>query len=760
MRFFRLFRRPQAGPELSRSSGRAAPARRSYAGAVGLPALIVVVFGFIEPPILRDLGNLVFDNYQRLAPRGWDPGAPVRIVDVDDESLKRVGQWPWPRSTFATIVTRLGELGAAAVAFDIVWSEPDERSPESFVRLLPTTPGRTMLERELGEVKPNDVSLAEALRGPPSVLGALPSDAIGAAPFPIKFGLAAAGDDPRRFLPAFRGATLPLPGLVQASAGVGAVNWLADRDQVVRRVPLLMSIGERVAPSLALEALRVAQGASTVVVRASNASGETAFGAHSGVNAIKVGDLEIPTDAQGELRVHFTRTEPRRFLPAWKLLDGTIAPDSVRDRIVVVGISALALRDQRATPVDASVAGVEIHAQVIEQVLAGAWLTRPDWAPGAELTVAALLALIVALALPRITAAAGAVGAALLLASLAGASWQAFAAGGLLLDPIVPGLSVVATYGSGVVWLYRDEQRRRRQVREAFGRYVSPAVVARLAEDPAKLVLGGETRTLSIMFCDVRGFTSLAERFDAQGLTRFMNEYLTGMTDAILKDGGTIDKYIGDAVMAFWNAPLDEPDHARRAARAALGMIDALERMNTEWRARAAADGATHEDVRIGIGLATGECCVGNFGSLQRFDYSVMGDQVNLASRLEGATKFYQTDILAAQATRERADDLAWLEVDALRVKGKQEIVRVHALAGDETMRRSPAFADLAKAHEAMIESYRGADFAGAIALAQRLAGSAPLRLRGFYAGFERRCGPLAQSRPEGWTPVTELTEK
>ncbi len=742
------------------SSRRGSHARWSYAVSVGLPALIVLGFGFVDPPVLRDLGNLVFDGYQRLAPRQWDPASPVRIVDVDDESLARLGQWPWPRSTIAAIVARLGALGAAVLAFDVVLAEPDAASPEAIVRRLPTTPGRTALEHELAGVKPNDDRLAEAIARTPTILGAVVTHAAGGADLPVRFGVASVGDDPLRFLPAFSGAIVPLPGLSRASAGVGALNWLADRDQVVRRVPLLVAVGDKIVPSLSLEALRVAQGATTVIVRASNASGETALGAHSGVNALKVGELEIPTDAQADLRVRYTRTEPRRFLPAWKVLAGAVDPDEVRGRIVVLGISAVALRDQRATPVDASVAGVEIHAQVIEQVLAGAWLVRPDWAPGAELALAALLALAIAVALPRITAASGAVGALVLVAALAAASWRQFSADGILLDPILPGLSVILTYGAGVVWLYRDEQRRRREVREAFGRYVSPAVVARLADDPGKLVLGGETRTLSIMFCDVRGFTSLAERFDAQGLTQFMNEYLTGMSDAVLAHGGTIDKYIGDAVMAFWNAPLDEPDHARCAARAALAMIDALEGLNGDWRARAQARGDAHEDVRIGIGLATGECCVGNFGSIHRFDYSVMGDQVNLASRLEGATKFYQVDVLAAQATRERAADFAWLEIDALRVKGKQEIVRVHALAGDDVMRRSAAFADLAKAHEAMIEAYRGADFARAIALARDLAGDAPPRLRGFYAGFERRCRPLAQSRPDGWTPVTELSEK
>jgi adenylate cyclase len=740
-------------------AGAAAPrtrARWSYAGAAGLPALIILALGFVDPPFLRDLANIVFDGYQRLAPRQWDAATPVRIVDVDDESLARLGQWPWPRSTIAALVARLGDLGAAALAFDVVLAEPDAASPESVIHRLPTSPARDVLEHELAGVRSNDDRLADVIASTPTALGAVVTHAGGGTDLPIKFGIATLGDDPRQFLPSFAGSVAPLPSLSRDSAGVGVLNWLADHDQVVRRVPLLVVVGDKIAPSLSLEALRVAQRATTVVVRASNASGETAMGAHSGVNAIKVGDLEIPTGAQADLRVRYTRSEPRRFLAAWKILARAIDPAEVRGRIVVIGISAVALRDQRATPVDASVAGVEIHAQVIEQILAGAWLTRPDWAAGAELALAALLALGVAVGLPRVTPAAGAAGLLLLVAALGGASWHQFAADGILLDPIVPGTAALLTYGSGVVWLYRDEQRRRRQVRAAFGRYVSPAVVARIAEDPAKLVLGGETRLLSIMFCDVRGFTSLAERLDAQGLTRFMNEYLTGMTDAVLANGGTIDKYIGDAVMAFWNAPLDEPDHARRAARAALAMIGALDALNAGWRAR----GEAHGDVRIGIGLATGECCVGNFGSIHRFDYSVMGDPVNLASRLEGATKFYQVDVLAAQATRERAPDLAWLEVDALRVKGKSEIIRVHALAGDETMRAGRAFADHAKAHEAMIESYRGADFARALALAQDLAGTAPPRLRGLYAGLQRRWKPLAQARPDGWTPVTELSEK
>jgi adenylate cyclase len=362
--------------------------------------------------------------------------------------------------------------------------------------------------------------------------------------------------------------------------------------------------------------------------------------------------------------------------------------------------------------------------------------------------------------LPQVTAVTAAICAIMLLAATGWMSWHEFTANGILLDPAVPGLTTVLTYSASVVWLYRDEQRRRREVREAFGRYLSPAVVAQLADDPSRLVLGGEVRTLTVMFCDVRGFTALAERLDARGLTQFMNEYLSAMTDALLANGGTVDKYIGDAVMAFWNAPLDDPDHARHGARAALAMVDALAKINERRRTAAGERDEACAEIKFGIGLATGDCSVGNFGSIHRFDYSAMGDQVNLAARLEGATKFYQTDVLASQSTRDLAPDLAWLEVDAVRVKGKSEVARVHTLAGDESMRRSPAFAKLASAHEQMLAAYRSGEFLSAALSAGQAAAVASPRLLGFYAAYAERCRLLAQSVPGQWQPITELQEK
>jgi adenylate cyclase len=734
--------------------------RWSYAMTMASAVAAIIVVGLLKSWAPIDFSNLVFDAYQRFEHRSWNSNQPVRIIDINDESLARVGQWPWPRSTIADIVSKLRDLGASAVVMDIVFAEPDGRSPEHLVTLLPASPGRFLLQAEIKDRTTNDALLAKALTPVPTVLGAVLTLDAQTGAFPDKTGLAVAGDNPLPFLAHFTGAVLPLPVLSEASHGVGVLNWLPDRDQIVRRVPLIFGLGDRIVPSLALETLRVAQGASTLIVRSSNASGETAFGAQTGVNTIKVGNIEIPTDAQGALRVHATRSDPRRFIPAWKLLADDVGRGEVEGRIVLVGTTAAALRDERSTPAETSIAGSEIQAQVIEQVLASAWLRRPDWAPGAELMFAVVLVLMFGALLPRVGALAGALGGAAAIAVVVYVSRLEFTANGLLVDPTLPGLAVLIAYVMCLMWLYSSEQRRRKFVREAFAHYVSPAVIDRLAEDPVKLVLGGEARTLTIMFCDVRGFTAMAERLDARSLTQFMNEFLTSMGDAVLAHGGTIDKYIGDAIMAFWNAPLDDTDHARHAAQAALAMMHELDVLNAAWKARAEARAEEHHEVRFGIGLATGESYVGNFGSSHRFDYSALGDCVNLASRLEAATKLYRTSMLASEATRDASPDLPWLEVDSVRVLGKCDVTRVFTLASSSIEARSEAFVTLAAAHERVLAAYRSGDFAAAASLAKQAAAAAPASLHGLYEFYLQRCGELARSCPAGWAPVTDFDDK
>ncbi|MFG1477222.1 adenylate/guanylate cyclase domain-containing protein [Xanthobacter sp. V4C-4] len=703
-------------------------------GALALALLALA----LDPPGLAEARNDLFDAYQRADPRPFHPDIPVRIVDIDDAALAAVGQWPWPRSTLARLVERLASNGAAAVAFDMLLAEPDRLDAAAVTARLPE-PARALLLEALAGLESNDAGLARALSIGPAVLGAVLTQGGGA--YPVKWGMAVAGADPLQAVPRFSGAVGPLPELAAAAAGIGALNWLPDRDQVVRRVPLVLEREGTLVPGLAAEALRVAQGAPGYLLRATGASGEAAFGAAPGLVSVRIGALAVPTDATGAVRVRFGPSDPRRFLSAAAVLDGQVPAAEVSGRIILIGTSAAGLKDTRATPLDAAVPGVEIQAQLIEHLLSGARLVRPDWARGAELALAALLGLAMAAGLPRVPAwSAGLCGAAVFGLLFAG-SWFAFRDGAVLLDPLGPAGGVLAVYGVGVLALYRQEQRQKRWVRSVFGRFVAPAVVERLAAAPDRLELGGQTRDLTILFCDLRDFTTLSETMDAQALTRFMNGYLTPMTEVVLAHGGTIDKYIGDAIMAFWNAPLDDPAHARNAAACALAMVRRLEALNADWRRAAEAAGRAFQPVRCGVGLATGPCCVGNLGSTQRLEYSCLGDDVNLASRIEGATKSFAADILVSQATRAAAPDLAFLEAGALTLKGKSLPSRLFLLAGDAAFAGSAAFAALSTTHAALLAAVAAGDQASAGRLAETAAGLCPERLRPFYMDHARRAG-------------------
>ncbi|MBM3542867.1 MAG: CHASE2 domain-containing protein, partial [Alphaproteobacteria bacterium] len=409
----------------------------------------------------------------------------------------------------------------------------------------------------------------------------------------------------------------------------------------------------------------------------------------------------------------------------------------VAGKILFVGTSAAGLKALHATPLNPTAAGVEVHAELVEQILAGTHLERPDFADGLEAVYLLVVGLALVFLLPRVGPRwSGFLGAGGIAVAF-GASWFAFSHWRWLLDPVFPSLTIAAIYvvETGIIFLKTESERR--WVKSAFARYLSPAVVSRLAEHPQKLALGGEMREMTILFSDVRDFTRRAEKLDAHGLTRFINRYLTPMSEIVLANQGTIDKYIGDAIMAFWNAPLDDKDHAANACRTVLAMRAALARLNDTWAAEAGAEGAAFEPVRIGMGLNTGSCVVGNMGSDQRFDYSVLGDDVNLASRLEGQSKTYGLDNVVSEATLRAAPGFAALEVDLLRVKGRGQPVRVFTLVGEAGLADDPAFAALAGHHGRMLAAYRARDWAGAeAALADCRAAAGPGldALYGLYA--------------------------
>lgn len=614
----------------------------------GFLALAVVLRG-VDPYFVQALRLIAFDSYQQLAPQPYDPDLPVRIVDIDPESIARFGQWPWPRTIMRDLVVRLAERNAAAVVFTILFAETDRTSLEEVIKRLPQ--GQAHRLQGTTGLPTNDDLFAEALKTAPSVLSIFLTDKPSSSPFAPKAGFVFAGDDPKLFLPTFRGVESNLPLLHNAAKGIGAMNFFPNRDGVVRQVPLFFRLGDQIVPSLAAEALRVAQSASTYVLKSSNASGETAFGRKTGLNHVRIGNIEVATDAAGALTLKFRRTNSSAFIPAWKLIAGAVEESQIAGKIILIGTSTPGLLDLRATPLDVALPGVEIQAQVLENILAGRRLTRPDYALAVEQCLIIAFGLLMALTLSRLSPALAAVLGVLLPVAVLAGGWISFRYWDLLFDPVYPSLVLLLLMAGITLYIYRQVETQRSEIRSAFGRYLAPAVVDEIIANPAKLVLGGEVREITLMFCDVRDFTSISERLTASELTTFINELMTPLTDIVLRERGTIGQYVGDALMAFWNAPLDVDDHARRAGLSAIEMVGKVAELNQHWREKARAAGRSFIPVRIGIGISTGNCCVGNRGSKQRFDYGAIGDEVNVTSRLEGLTKLYGVPTVVGEST-------------------------------------------------------------------------------------------------------------
>jgi adenylate cyclase len=341
-------------------------------------------------------------------------------------------------------------------------------------------------------------------------------------------------------------------------------------------------------------------------------------------------------------------------------------------------------------------------------------------------------------------------------------SWHAYAAWNLLVDPVFPTVSLASVFAVFAATSYVSSERDRRKITDTFGRYLSPKVVENLAKNPGGVELGGETREMTFHFCDIRGFTTISEKFDPHGLTAFINRFLTPMTQLILDHDGTIDKYMGDCIMAFWNAPMTVPEHARRACAAALAMHAKLAELNAKWQADAKAEGISLPEIHIGTGLNTGPCVVGNMGSTLRVDYTVLGDDVNLASRLEGQSKAYGVNIVIGPLTREQAPDFAAIELDLIRVKGKTRPVRIFTLLGDPAAAASPEFRALGERHEAFLAAYRGQKWDDAERLLKEARGlGEPWHLGKFYDLYVERLSAFRAEPPgSGWDGVFTATSK
>ena len=523
--------------------------RRAQQVGLARAVCIVLLFALVplrlaDPRPLAELRVRTFDFFQVLRPRQQDI-RPVVIVDIDEASLKAIGQWPWPRTTVGDLITQITQLGAVAVGFDIIFPEPDRMSPaiaeRSFRGIDPET------RAKLDSLPSNDEALAEAIKRSRVVVGqagAAEPEPKTAADAALQTGFAVRGPDPSPYLVTFPGLLRNVPPIERAAAGRGLFSIDPESDEIIRRVPVIMMAQGSLVPSLSMELLRVVTGSSAILVRVNDA----------GVQAVAVPGLELPTDRNGQFWVHFNKHDPARYVSAKDVLQGNVPPDRLAGKLVLIGTSAIGLLDLKTTPVDAAIPGVEVHAQILESVLSKSSLVNPNYAIGAELAIAVLFGLAIIVAAPMLPASIVIVLGGCLIAGLIGLSLYLFVAHNLLIDFTYPLISSWLIYLVLTFVNYFREQKQRRQIRSAFGYYLSPHMVEQLARSPEKLVLGGEERRMTILFGDVRGFTTISEYYkdDPQGLTRLMNQFLTPLTNVIIERKGTIDKYIGDAIMAFW----------------------------------------------------------------------------------------------------------------------------------------------------------------------------------------------------------------
>ncbi len=633
---------------------------------------------FAFKPFFLQLMDLKVYDVLFQATLAGSPSEHIVIVDLDEESLARFGQWPWPRYRVALLLEKIRRHGAVSIGLDVVFAEADRTSP----RIL-----REQLHTELG-VQVDFVGLPAGLEDNDAILAGI----LKQGPFSLGYYLTLAASEENaaadntgthhlhpllmaqvsspnalpldRALFQARGVIGNIPVLAAAVSGSGFMNVAPDIDGVIRRAPLLMVFEGQFYPSLALAVVLKAMGTRQVIVRSTS----------GGTESMRLGNVTLPLDARGQLLLNY-RGPGRTFayVSARAVLDDALEPDRLNGKLVFLGASAAGLKDIRTTPLDAVYPGVEAQATVADNLLQGDFRYRPDWALGLELLLVVGMGIISTLFITFIGGLWFLIPLGLLTAGVWWAALHLMGGHGMYISPLMPLLTLTGNFSLLTFQKFWYEEKEKRKIRHTFEHYLSPDVIQRVVRNPGLLKLGGEKKHLSILFTDIRSFTSISEALTPGELVSFMNEFLTAMTDVILQHGGTLDKYMGDAIMAFFGAPQDMPDHAVRANRAALEMFERLYECRVNW----CFPGFPR--IEIGVGISSGDMVVGNMGSEKRFNYTVMGDQVNLASRLEGLTKMYGVKTLISEFTRaEMGEAFVCREIDRVRVKGRERPVAVY----------------------------------------------------------------------------------
>ncbi len=702
--------------------------------SIVLVILALVVF-FMDPHFLRFMELKALDL--RMVSRGQLPTTgQVIIATVDEKSLSEIGRWPWSRSMTAKLVDSLKEYGAKAVGFDIVFAEPEQSTGPSADAILAKSV-KSAKNVSLGyffhtSMKDVEFLTEEYINASGSLIGGSMYSMVREKGHEGDYNLIT--------------AYAPVPSIkaiAESGENCGYFNAFPDPDGVIRWSPLVIKFQDNFYYSLPIALLMQYLDYPMIVLNL----------AEFGVDGVMLGDLRIPTDEIGRLLINYLG--PAKTFPHYSISDiiaGRLSPELIKGKIVIVGATATGIYDLRVTPFSPVYPGVELHATVVENILQGNFLEQSAWTTFIDICGIIFFGMIIGIAIPRLKALQGILLVMVLLGGFVAGNTLIFAKYNTWLNMVYPVLTMMTIYLVITVYRYFTEEREKKKIRGAFQYYLTASVINELLKDPTKLKLGGDKKDLTVMFSDIRGFTTISEKLTPEELVHLLNEYLTAMTDIVFKYEGLLDKYIGDAIMAVFGAPVDQPDHALRSCRTALEMMATLKGLQQKW----AAEGRPFVD--IGVGINSGDMVVGNMGSNMRFDYTVMGDNVNLSSRLEGINKEYGTHIVISEFTYEVVkEEVFCRELDAVRVKGKKLPVKIYELICER--KDAAEHEEYIGRFHAGLAHYKAARWDEGIAAFKSVLeirpDDPPAKL------YIQRCQDLKENPPEGeWDGVFTMTRK
>lgn len=710
--------------------------------------LLLVLLYFFKPPFFVLLDLKLYDQILQRSHSKTLSGKIV-IVDIDTASLEEFGQWPWPRYRIADLLQKINTAQPLAVGLDILFAEPDRASPAVLKNALKKDYGVDVKFSGLPDnLMDNDRLLADILKSGPFILGYAADfsgrDPTSRAPSIPEMKVnerAVSGAGPaNHYLIAVKDLDAPLPVLLDNTGDAGFMNTITDRDGVLRRTPLLISWKGKIYPQLSL--------ATALVALQSGVDDPMILTDPQGIEALVINETRIPLDERGCLRINYRG--PRRtfpYIPVSDVLNNRVQPEQLKDKIIFIGTSASGLMDIRISPLDSVQPGVEVHATIVDNILNKDFIQRPDMMMGVEVVILIVWGLITALIISRTGSLLTLPVTVLLGIGIWYGSLWSLGSQKIWLSPLFPILSLMLNFAVLNLLKFRMADEKKKFFKTAFSKYVSKSVVNQMVANPDKLSLAGEEKPISVLFSDIREFTTISEQLTPSEISLLLHDYFTAVTRIIIRNAGTHDKFIGDAVMSFWNAPVDVPDHERKALISALEIIKELDNLNIEFEKQF---GVT---IAIGIGLHSGMCRVGNMGSDDIFDYTVIGDTVNLASRLESLTKYYGEKILISeQMLTGIPPEIVPLEIDLVRVKGKDKPVRIYTVFSGRHSLPAPEPQEIDRYKEAL-EHYKNRRFEIGREMFQELAQASPDKK--LYSVYRDRCDAMCTTPPPGsWDGV------